>query len=154
MRPFVLGLLLPATSLLGGSGCSAVPLAREATLAVEEGVAPRARTRATSDDGARVEVRCGLGDLCAAVQVVHVQRQRSPADVDADGAVQVTLQNRTLDHVAVQLALEVFDDERRAADRTGFHDVILAPRNEGTVTLVVTGAPDDALIVHLRPRRA
>jgi hypothetical protein len=156
--------LLSSSVIAAAGGCAVVPLTREASLTVEEAASPRSH-RTVLADGApaggtagHVEVRCGFADLCAEVQVTHVDRQRS-ADADGDsgdgggGSVDVTLLNRTAGPVAVQVALETFDARRRRTDRTGFHDVVLAPRDDGVVTLVTTADSDDVLVIHVRPRR-
>jgi hypothetical protein len=108
-------------------------------------VQPRFVERITSEVGGPVEIHCGIGEACVEVKVVHVQRDR-------DGGVEVTLQNRTEDAVAVQLSLEGMDSKKRRTDRTGFHDVVLAPRGEQVLALSTAAADDDVLILHLRPR--
>jgi hypothetical protein len=154
--------LLSSSLFAAAGGCAVVPLTRDASLAVEDAASPRSHTTVAPADGSvargtagNVEVRCGFADLCAEVHVTHVDRQRR-ADGDGDdggGSVDVTLLNRTADPVAVQVALETFDARRRRTDRTGFHDVVLAPRDDGVVTLVTTADGDDVLVIHVRPRR-
>jgi hypothetical protein len=125
------------------SSCAAL---KDARLSAEEFVQPRVAERITSIGSGPVEVRCGTGELCSEIAVIHVQRSK-------DGAVDVTLRNRTDEEVAVQLAVEAFDDHARRTDRSGFFDVVLAPRGEGALALVTDAAPNDTLVVHLRPRR-
>lgn len=115
----------------------------------EEVVEARVVERIAGVDGGSVEVRCGTGEVCAEVKVIHVQRSRSPG---GGGPVAVTLQNRTQDDVAVQIALESFDGGGRRTDRSSFHDVILAPRGEQVLELVSDVDVDDTLVVHLRAR--
>jgi hypothetical protein len=125
------------------SSCAAL---KDARLSAEELVQPRVAERITSMGSGPVEIRCGTGELCSEIDVVHVQRNK-------DGAVDVTLRNRTEEEVAVQLSIEVFDDHERRTDQTGFHDVVLAPRGEGALALVTDADTNDMLVVHLRPRR-
>jgi hypothetical protein len=125
------------------SSCAAL---KDAKLSAEETVQPRVVERIATIGSGPVEIRCGTGEVCSEVDVVHVQRNK-------DGAVDVTLMNRTEEEIAVQLSVEVFDGHARRTDKTGFHDVILAPRGEGVLALVTAAAPNDTLVVHLRPRR-
>jgi hypothetical protein len=143
MRPAVktLSLLLLSSSLLA----SCVGL-KEGRLGAEEGVEGRVVERIVGVEGGAVEVRCGTGEVCAEVKVVHVQRS------DDGGPIEVTLMNRTQADVAVQLAIESFDDRGRRSDRSGFHDVILAPRGEQVLALVSEADVDDTLVLHLRAR--
>ncbi len=119
---------------------------KELRMGSEEVVEARVVERTSSVDGGVVEVRCGMGEVCAEVKVIHVQRTKG------GGPVAVTLQNRTQDDVAVQIALESFDTGGRRTDRSSFHDVILAPRGEQVLELVSDVDIDDTLIVHLRAR--
>ena len=139
-------LLLPAVvaALIVGvvSGCA---LTSEARLGVEEAIQPRLVERITNEVGGPIELRCGIGELCAEVKVVHVQR-------GVDGGVEVQLMNRTGEALAVQVSLEGRDEQQRRTDRTSFHDVILAPRGEEVLELATNAATADTLIVHLRPR--
>ena len=132
-----LSLLLSAVSCVG---------LKEARLASEEVVEARVAERIVGVDGGAVEVRCGSGEVCAEVKVVHVQRSKD------GGPVAVTLMNRTEEGVAVQLALEAFDGKGRRTDKTGFHDVVLAPRGEQVLELTSDVDVDDTLVVHLRAR--
>jgi hypothetical protein len=132
---------LAALGVLGG-GCA---LAKEARLGLEESVQPRYVERISSEVGGPVEIHCGIGEACVEVKVVHVQR-------DLEGGVEVTLQNRTENAVAVQLAFEGFDDKRRRTDKSGFHDVVLGPRGQQVLALATAVESDDVLVVHLRPR--
>lgn len=135
-----LAALLLATAVSGG--CAAT---KELRLSAEEAVQPRYVERITSERGGPVEIHCGISEACVEVKVVHVQRDR-------DGGVEVTLQNRTESPVAVQLSLEGMDTRQRRTDRSGFHDVVLAPRGEQVLALSTLAKDDDVLILHLRPR--
>lgn len=88
-------------------------------------------------------VECGEGQVCQEVVVERVDVQGDP--------VEITLQNRTLESVAVQVQLETFKDGRRT-DRTGFHDVALAPREESVLTLWQTLEEGELLVIKLRAR--
>lgn len=88
-------------------------------------------------------VECGEGQVCQEVVVERVDVQGDP--------VEITLQNRTLESVAVQVQLETFKDGRRT-DRTGFHDVALAPRQESVLTLWQELEEGELLVVKLRSR--
>jgi hypothetical protein len=134
------GVLL-ALAVVGG-GCAA---AKDARLGVEETFQPRIVERITSENSGPVEIRCGVGELCAEVRVVHVQR-------NIDGGIEVTLQNRTQEAIAIQVQLEGEDSQHRRVDRTGFHDVVIAPRGEQVFQMATSTAKDDTLIVHLRAR--
>lgn len=129
-------------ALFIGTGCAA---AKEARLGVEETLQPRYVERITSEVGGPVEIHCGVSEACVEVKVVHVQRA-------TDGGVEVTLQNRTESAVAVQVSLEGMDARHRRTDRTGFHDVVLAPRGEQVLALSTLAADDDVLILTLRSR--
>lgn len=139
-----LGLLLVSVS---STSCVAL---KELRMGSEEVVEARVVERIAGVEGGAVEVRCGTGEVCAEVKVIHVQRTRS--DQGGGGPVAVTLQNRTQEGVAVQVALESFDRGGRRTDRSSFHDVILAPRGEQVLELVSDVDVDDTLIVHLRAR--
>jgi len=120
--------------------------AKEARLGAEELVQPRVVERISAyGGGGPVEIRCGTGEVCSEVRVVHVERDRA-------GGVSVTLENRTEAHVAVQLAIEGFDGAKRRTDRTGFHDVIIAPRGDSVIDLDTAAAVDDMLVLHVRAR--
>ncbi len=131
-----------AIALASLTSCAAM---KDARLGAEEGVQPRIVERISSSYGGPIEIRCGTGEVCQEVRVVHVERS-------VDGAVAVTLMNRTEEHVAVQLAIEGFDKRERRTDRTGFHDVILAPRGEQLLALDTHANIDDVLVVHVRAR--
>ena len=92
-------------------------------------------------------VECGHGQVCAEVQVARV-------DVGSygSGPIEVTLKNRTLAAVAVQVELETFDAQGHRTDRTGFHDVALAPRQESVLTLWQELTADEKLVIKLRAR--
>ncbi|MBM4280382.1 MAG: hypothetical protein FJ137_06345 [Deltaproteobacteria bacterium] len=145
LRPalLVLLVLLVVVAGVGGAGCAAL---KDARLSAEELVQPRVVERITTLGGGSVEVRCGTGELCSEVRVVHVQR--SP-----DGAVDVTLENRTEEPVAVQVTFEAMDDDARRVDRTIPYDVVLAPRGQDVLAAFTGAALDDTLVLHLRPRR-
>jgi hypothetical protein len=113
------------------SGCA---VAKEARLATEH---------ALVQEFAWGRVECGHGQVCQEVTVERV-------DVHGD-PVEITLQNRTLEAVAVQVQLETFKDGIRT-DRTGFHDVALAPREESVLTLWQTLEDGEQLVVKLRSR--
>ena len=132
--------LLPCVALLGGlaatQGCVA---AREATLVAEN-----------VGDGPVVKeypwgrVECGRGAVCSEVSVSRV-------DVHS-GPVAVTLENRTLNDVAVQVALETFDTSGGRTDLTNYQDLALAPRSKSVLTLWQELDRDEKLVIHLRPR--
>ena len=130
-------------SLLSLASCVGL---KEAQLGAEEVVQARVVERISSVDAGTVEVRCGVGEVCAEVKVIHVQRTKG------GGPVAITLQNRTEADVAVQLALESFDDDGRRSDRSTFHDVLLAPRGEQVLELFSDVDIKDTLILHLRAR--
>ena len=92
-------------------------------------------------------VECGQGQVCSEVQVARVDVSRL-----GGGPIEVTLKNRTLASVAVQVELETFDAQGRRTDRTGFHDVALAPRQESVLTLWQELEGDERLVIHLRAR--
>lgn len=142
-RTLVVSSLILA-SLAASLSVSCVGL-KEAQLGGAEVVQARVVERISTRDGGDVEVRCGVGEVCAEVKLIHVQR--SP-----HGPVALTLQNRTEEDIAVQVALESFDGDERRTDRSTFHDVILAPRGEQVLELVTAAATDDLLVVHLRAR--
>ncbi len=125
---------------LGASlSCAAV---KEAQLGVENAVdAPIVEEHPWG------RVECGHGQVCAEVQVARV-------DVGSlgSGPIEVTLKNRTLASVAVQVELETFDAQGHRTDRTGFHDVALAPRQESVLTLWQELTADEKLVVKLRAR--
>ncbi|HEY1099008.1 MAG TPA: hypothetical protein VGF99_08765 [Myxococcota bacterium] len=125
-----------------GSGCMATKAAR---LGAEEAVQPRVVERISTGNAGPVEIRCGIGELCEEINVVHVQR-------DVDGGVEVTLRNRTQEHVAVQVGLDGYDESQRRSDRTGFHEVILAPRGDGVLHLDSLADIKDTIVLNLRPR--
>ncbi|MDP2340680.1 MAG: hypothetical protein Q8O67_06970 [Deltaproteobacteria bacterium] len=130
-------------ALLLSSSCAGL---KHAQLSLAEGAQPRVVERITTAGAGPVEVRCGVGEICVEVKVVHVQRTAG------GGPVAVTLQNRTEDAVAVQVALEFFDDGGRRSDRSVFHDVVLAPRGEQVLELFSDVDVDDTLVLHLRSR--
>ena len=134
LRPIV---ALAAVAL--SVSCVAV---KEAQLAVENVVdAPMVEEHSWG------RVECGHGQVCSEVQVARVDVGRY-----GSGPVEVTLKNRTLASVAVQVELETFDALGRRTDRTGFHDVALAPRQESVLTLWQELDADEKLIVTLRAR--
>ncbi|MBI1946803.1 MAG: hypothetical protein HYS27_13995 [Deltaproteobacteria bacterium] len=92
-------------------------------------------------------VECGHGQVCSEVQVARVDVGRYDG-----GPVEVTLKNRTLASVAVQVELQTFDAQGRRTDRTGFHDVALAPRQESVLTLWQELSADERLVIALRAR--
>lgn len=116
-------------------GCA---VAKEARLATEHALDP-----AFVQEFAWGRVECGHGQVCQEVTVERV-------DVHGD-PVEITLQNRTLEAVAVQVQLETFKNGVRT-DRTGFHDVALAPREESVLTLWQTLDDGEQLVVKLRAR--
>jgi len=71
------------------------------------------------------EVYCGHGEVCAEVEVVRVDVQNKDG-----GRVEVILHNRTFSTVAVQISLEIIDENGAATDRTNFYNVPLQPRQE------------------------
>lgn len=132
-------LTLALVSLAGPAACVA---AKEARLQVEHAL-----------DGPVVEehswgrVECGHGQVCSEVQVARVDVGRLDG-----GPVEITLKNRTLASVAVQVELQTFDPEGHRTDRTGFHDVALAPRQESVLTLWQDLQANERLVIHLRAR--
>lgn len=122
-------------TVVASSSCA---VAKEARLAAENAVDP-----AFVQEFSWGRVECGEGQVCQEVVVERVDVQGDP--------VEVTLQNRTLESVAVQVQLETFKDGVRT-DRTGFHDVALAPRQESVVTLWQELEAGELLIVKLRAR--
>ena len=92
-------------------------------------------------------VECGLGQVCSEVQVSRVDVSRL-----GSGPIEVTLKNRTLASVAVQVELETFDAQGHRTDRTGFHDVALAPQQESVLTLWQELEGDERLVIKLRAR--
>ena len=127
-----------ALALAFSSGCA---VTREAQLSAEEALVPRS---VTEFPWGRVE--CGEGQVCQEVVVTRV-------DVHGleDAPVEITLRNRTLESVAVQVQLETFKDGLRT-DITGFHDVALAPRQESVLTLWQQLEEGEKLVVKLRSR--
>lgn len=131
-----------ALALLSLAGPAACVAAKEARLQVENTL-----------DGPVVEehswgrVECGHGQVCTEVQVARVDVGRLDG-----GPVEITLKNRTLASVAVQVELETFDPEGHRTDRTGFHDVALAPRQESVLTLWQELSGDERLVIKLRAR--
>jgi hypothetical protein len=102
---------------------------------------------AFEENGLRGEVHCGLASVCEDIRVSHVQRS-------AEGDVTVTLQNNTAGDVVVQVALESMQANGVRTDRTTFHTVALAPRQDGLLSIGLLGSLDDTLIIMLRDRRA
>jgi hypothetical protein len=133
--------LLVALAVVG-SGCAAT---KEARLGVEEALQPRVVERITSQDSGPVEIRCGVGELCSEVRVIHVQRH-------TDGGVEVTIMNRTEEAIAIQVQIEGEDSQHRRVDRSGFHDVVIAPRGEEVFAVSTLTDTQDTLILHLRAR--
>lgn len=71
------------------------------------------------------EVYCGRGKVCAEVEVVRVDFEDRN-----NGRVEVTLRNRTGLTVALQIGLEILDENGTRLDRTTFQDVPLPGRQE------------------------
>ena len=117
------------------SGCG---VAKEARLSAEHALDPP-----LVQEYAWGRVECGEGQICQEVFVERVDVQGDP--------VEITLQNRTLEHVAVQVQLETCKDGRRT-DRTGFHDVAIAPRQDSVLTLWQTLEDGEQLVIKLRAR--
>jgi hypothetical protein len=120
---------------------------KQAQLGLAEAAQPVLVERISGEDSGPIEIRCGIGEVCAEVRISHVQRA-------ADGAISVTIENQTEDHLAVQLALEGFDGHKRRTDRTGFHDVVLAPRGDSVLEVTTAAALSDTLVVHVRARHS
>lgn len=118
---------------------SSCVMMKDARLAAENAASPATVQRY---DWGRVE--CGEGQVCSEVLVSRV-------DVHGD-PVEITLRNRTLESVAVQVQLETFNDDGERTDRTGFHDVALAPRQESVLTLWQDIDDDEILVIRLRAR--
>lgn len=134
-----LGPLVALAAVAATCSCVAV---KEAQLAVENGIdAPVVEQHPWG------RVECGHGQVCSEVQVARVDVARH-----GSGPVEVTLKNRTLASVAVQVELETFDAQGRRTDRTGFHDVALAPRQESVLTLWQELDADETLVIKLRAR--
>lgn len=112
---------------------------KDARLAAENIASPGS---VQDHDWGRVE--CGEGQVCSEVFVSRV-------DVHGD-PIEITLKNRTLESVAVQVQLETFSDEGERRDRSGFHDVALAPRQESVLTLWQERQDGDKLVIKLRSR--
>lgn len=132
MRP----VLFVLACAVGASACATVD--KEARLSTENVADP---TLVQEYAWGRVE--CGEGQVCQEVFVERVDVQGDP--------VEITLQNRTLENVAVQVQLETFKDGVRT-DRTGFHDVALAPRGDTVLTLWQELEEGEQLVVKLRSR--
>ena len=128
-------LLMVVAAVALASSCA---VAKEARLSAENAVDP---PFVQHFPWGRVE--CGEGQVCQEVVVERVDVQGDP--------VEITLQNRTLQSVAVQVQLETFKNGRRT-DRTGFHDVALAPRQESVLTLWQDLEEGEQLVIKLRAR--
>ena len=102
----------------------------------------------TTHEYAWGHVECGEGQVCSEVAVSRVDVHGA----SDGGPVEVTLLNRTLDSVAVQVQLETFDEDGHRTDVTGFHDVALAPRSQSVLTLWQQLDHGDKLVIHLRAR--
>jgi hypothetical protein len=133
--------LLCSLSMLFLVGACA-PL-RDAQMSAGEAI--DARTSSAQPWG---RVECGHGQICSEVRVARVDVHRSTED----GSVEVTLENRALEDVAVQIQLEVLDDQGRRVDRTGFHDVALAARQQSVLVLWQRIDEDDELVIRMRSR--
>jgi hypothetical protein len=129
--------LLLALPLIAVS--SSCVLTKDARMAAENVLDPR-----TVQEFPWGRVQCGEGQVCSEVHVARV-------DVHGD-PVEITLQNQTLESVAVQVMLETFNERGERTDRTGFHDVALAPRQESVLTLWQDLDEGEKLVVTLRAR--
>jgi hypothetical protein len=118
---------------------SSCVLAKDARLAAEAALDPP-----VVQQHAWGRVECGDGQVCAEVFVSRVDVKGDP--------VEITLKNRTLESVAVQVQLETFNARGERTDRTGFHDVALAPRQESVLTLWQELDEGEELVVRLRAR--
>lgn len=76
------------------------------------------------------EVYCGRGTVCAEIEVRRVDIE--PRD---GGQVQVTVHNRTANAAAVQIALEILNDDGSRVDSTSFQNLPVAPRAEAVYTM-------------------
>ena len=138
-RPSLRTIMHRAALAAGLVSMQACVAAREATVVAENVV-----------DGPVVKeypwgrVECGRGAVCSEVSISRV-------DVHS-GPVAVTLENRTLNDVAVQVALETFDTSGGHTDLTSYQDLALAPRSKSVLTLWQELDRDEKLVIHLRPR--
>lgn len=131
-------LILAAFVALGG--CAQM---RDAQMGAGEAIDGR-----TSSQHAWGRVECGHGQICSEVRVARVDVHRS----HEDGSVEVTLENRALEDVAVQVQLEVLDEKGRRVDRSGFHDVALAARQQSVIVLWQRIDEDAELVIRMRSR--
>jgi hypothetical protein len=133
-------LFLLAAALAGASGCAA---GKELQMSLGE----------AADGPSREEhpwgrVECGHGQVCSEVKVARVDVHRQ----EPGGPVEITLENRALDDVALQVQLEVLDKDGHRMDRSGFHDVAIAARQQSVVTLWQELNDGDRLVIRLRER--
>lgn len=140
MREPVLPLALVFSASIGLASCAALKDAQMGAGEVADGP--------VSERHAWGRVECGHGQVCAEVKVARLDVHRAAPD----GSVEITLESRALEDVAVQVQLEVFDHAGRRVDRSGFHDVALAARQQSVLTLWQGVRDGDELVVRLRAR--
>jgi hypothetical protein len=141
-RMITLVVAAPILAVLAGVpvGCAAVKEAQMGAGEVFDG------KHAEQHAWGRVE--CGHGQVCSEVKVARVDVHRN----DLGGPVEVTLENRALADVAVQVQLEVFDKDGARVDRSGFHEVAIAARQQSVLTLWQELDDGDQLVIRLRSR--
>ncbi len=127
-----------AAALLAAAGTGCV-VAKDARIAAENALDPK-----TVQEYPWGRVECGEGQICSEVGVARV-------DVHG-GPIEVTLENHTLEAVAVQVQLETFSAAGARTDRSGFHDVALAPRQQSVLTLWQDVDDGEKLVIRLRAR--
>ena len=76
------------------------------------------------------EVYCGRGTVCAEVEVRRVDIE--PRD---GGRVEVTVHNRTGNAAAVQISLEILNDDGSRVDSTTFQNLPVAPKSEAVYSM-------------------
>lgn len=95
------------------------------------------------------EVYCGRGTVCAEVEVRRVDIEQRDG-----GEVAVFFHNRTGDSLAVQVSLEVLDQNGAKVDGTNFEDMGLAPRQEREFRMPGIARPGHKVRVLIRQRNA
>jgi hypothetical protein len=71
------------------------------------------------------EVYCGRGTVCAEVEVRRVDIEHRDG-----GRIEVTVHNRTGNAAAVQIALEILNEDGARVDSTTFQNLPVAPKSE------------------------
>ena len=115
--------------------------AKAAQMGAENAIDPK-----VSDEYWWGRVECGEGQVCEEVAVARVDMKGDP--------VEITLENRTVDSVAVQVQVETFNARDERVDRTNFQDVALAPRSQQVVTMWrdIDDEHGDKIVVRMRAR--